>query len=154
MQTIETPDVYGYTTFCDDIRIEADGKWTLVGTYQNHMFVAGVFPVTLPKFGLSVTLLQRRPHFAPDTKIMVWMPGDPEETASIQAEMGESTPGAVLQGIDQQDPTTDGPYVVLRANFILAPFTISQAGQIRVRAVHRDKLIRLGALQVLSKPNG
>jgi hypothetical protein len=155
MEIIDAPDVYGYTIFCDDIRTEFDGKISFIGSYPGQIFVHG-FPTVMPKFGLGITLYQRKDIFSPDMKLLIFMPGDSEDAASIQAN--------VTEGPQQSDAplnratelagilSDERPYVIARANLIVAPFTIGQPGAIKVRAVHNDKLIRLGATSVLLLP--
>jgi hypothetical protein len=155
METVELPDVYGYTLFCDDIRLEADGKFNFIGTYQSQMFVQGSFPVILPKFGFGISLLQRREHFVANAKILIFLPGDSDEAPSIQSEVKEAAEGPTLGQADLvSDFLTEEQkaYIALRANFVCAPLTINQSGTIKVRAVHKDRLIRLGSLAVIQPP--
>jgi hypothetical protein len=149
MALIDTSDVYGYTLFCDDIRFEANGTRTLVGMYVSPMFIHANFPVTLPKFGFAITLLQRKDVFNPNVAIRIFLPGDSDEHASIQAALGEPTPGAIKNELDKgQIPEVIGErlYVAMRGNFIFAPFPIQVAGTIKVRAVIGDNIYRLGSM--------
>lgn len=41
--------------YCDDIRQEINGKYTLVGCYGSHMFLSE-FPAKLPRFNAHTTL--------------------------------------------------------------------------------------------------
>ena len=86
MALLDTPDIYGYTLFCEDVRLEASGARTVVGMYTGTMFLQTNFPVTLAKFAFVVTLLQRKTIFNPNIGLRIFMPGD-TETASIQAAM-------------------------------------------------------------------
>ena len=155
METVDTPDVYGYTLFCDDIRLEADGKFNFIGTYQSQMFVQGSFPVTLPKFAFGISLLQRREHFVADARILIFLPGDSDEAPSIQSEVKETMEGATLgQANLISDFLTEEQksYIAFHANFVCVPLTINQPGSIKVRVVHKDRLIRLGSLAVVQSP--
>lgn len=42
------PDIYGYTIFCDDIRVEAAGKLIYIGAYGGEMILNGTLPFVLP----------------------------------------------------------------------------------------------------------
>ena len=44
------------TIYCDDIRQEVGGKLSLMGVYNNVMYVQQ-FPVTLPKFWVVATFV-------------------------------------------------------------------------------------------------
>src|ERR1700687_1071273 len=150
MKVIDTADVYGHTIFCDDIRIEMDGKASFIGSYMGQLSVRE-FPAVLPKFGFGINLYQRREVFIPDTKLLIFMPGDSEDTASIQANVADIQGGEALRQADSIAGLLPDQkaYVAVRANLIIAPFTVSQAGVIKVRAVHDDKLIRLGAINIM-----
>ena len=60
MITDDSPEAYGYTIFCDDIRAEVGGKLTYVGSYSGTMLVHGSFPTIVPKLALGMVYLQRR----------------------------------------------------------------------------------------------
>lgn len=47
---------FGFSVFCDDVREEASGKVTLVGTYSGAMMVNGQTPLTIPMLCCHVTL--------------------------------------------------------------------------------------------------
>lgn len=160
MVLLPPPDVYGYTIFCDDIRSEADGKISYIGAYGGHMFVHVGFPITLPKFGFAMFLFQRIDDFVPELGIRIFLPGDPDEAASIQAQMGEVVEGATMAQVDAQKSAVhpaanlpeDSPMVSMQANLVLAPLVIKEPGQIRVRAVRKGDLVRLGGMTISPVP--
>lgn len=45
-----------YATYCDDVRLEINGKTSLIGVYANAMFVQG-FPTNLMKLCVVVNAL-------------------------------------------------------------------------------------------------
>jgi hypothetical protein len=57
MNRLQPPEIVGYTTFCDDIRFEVDGKVSLIGSYNGVMNIRGEFPATLPKFAMSTVFV-------------------------------------------------------------------------------------------------
>lgn len=155
MALIDTPDIYGYTSFCDDIRFEASGARTLVGVYISPMYIHANFPITLPKFGFAVTLLQRKEIFNPNVGLRIFLPGDKDDQASIQASLGEAAPGAIQNELDkkripQGDPK-ERTYIAMHGNFIFAPFLIKETGSIKVRAVIGENTYRLGSI-ILDNP--
>lgn len=156
MALLDVPDLYGNAVFCDDIRTEIDGKSSLIGVYTNQMFVHGDFPVTLPKFAFSITFVQKKKIFDPNVGIRIFLPQDPDDAPSIQADMGEHSEGAVLANIPRPNfpmpPESDQAVVALRANLIFAPLVIAQPGAIKVRIARRGDLVRLGGLYVSKAP--
>jgi hypothetical protein len=159
MALLDFPDVFGYTIFCDDIRFETDGKLNFIGTYHNStMFVHVPFPLILAKFGFAVTLVQNRKGFVPNVGLRIFLPGDPDDAASIQGNLTESSEGAVISDVDARasaiDPAARHPedknMIALRAKLIFSPLVISGPGQIRVRAIRNDDIIRLGTLRISS----
>ena len=150
MRLLDAPDFFGYTIFCDDIRREADGKMIFVGVYIGQMLVNIPFPVTLPKFGFSISFWQKKELFVPKLGIRIFLPGDSDDSPSITAEMSEAQGGAALEfaaqppSWAQNDPTM----VTLYANLIFVPLPIKQQGTIKVRIVRNDELIRVGSLWV------
>jgi hypothetical protein len=155
MIVADSPDVYGYTIFCDDIRVEIGGKLTYVGAYQATMIVQGTFPLLLPKFAMHFVYMQRRPNVVPPTKIIVVTPGTTEENPAISIEIPEA---AALQSISNSETIagkigTDTVYAAMQGPIMLTNFVIAEPGQIKVRAIRGDQFIRLGSLKVLQDPN-
>ena len=62
MITDNSPEAYGYTIFCDDIRAEVGGKLTYVGSYSGTMLVHGSFPTIVPKLALGIVYCRRPTH--------------------------------------------------------------------------------------------
>jgi len=67
MKTLDAPDYYGHTIFCDDIRQEAGNKASYMGVYTGHLFIQGEFPLFLPKFGFGIQYIQRIRSYIPPT---------------------------------------------------------------------------------------
>jgi len=149
MIEVEPPEVFGYTIFCDDVRLEHDGKVTFVGAYSGRMHVNTTFPATLPKFAISVVFNQAKDAFVPHLKLLASLPGD-EDEASIQGEFGETSEGAILQEV-RKDPLPEGTgkYIGVTATLVMAPLVLKEPGTITVRVLRSDKLYRVGRLAVL-----
>jgi hypothetical protein len=160
MPLLPAPDFYGYTIFCDDIRREADGKLILIGVYGGTMLVHLPFPIILPTFGFSITFNQRRELLMPTVGLQIFLPGDPNNAPSIQAEMGEASQGTLATQtaaeVQALHPDTrnveDESFISIITNLRFAPLAINQPGQIRVRALRGEQTIRLGALRVSPPP--
>jgi hypothetical protein len=162
MALLPSPDVYGYTIFCDDIRQEADGKLIFIGAYPGVMIVHVPFPATLPTFAMGVTLLQRRRIFVPRLSLRIFLPGDADEAPSIQGEMGEVVEESVAAETSAQvnalHPDTqvseEDSYVTMLANLKFAPLVIKQPGVLKIRAVIGDNMICLGAKRISTPLQG
>jgi len=152
MKLVDAPDAWGYTIFCDDIRVEIGHKLTYVEVYGGRMLVHGAFPAAISKLCLGIVYYQRLSKGVLPVKINVFLPGDPDEKPSVQAEMPpEATQHAVesseaLESRAHTKPASS--FVTANMQLALTPLTISQPGLILVRAVRGDELIRLGTLVV------
>jgi hypothetical protein len=144
---VDSPDVFGSSIFCDDIRYEIDGKTNFIGAYSGTLFSAQ-FPAVLPKFGIGVSFSQRRKVFSPVVELRVFMPGDPDDKPSIVGGMPQTIEISKLPPIE---PMSE--YVVMYANIIFAPFTINEAGLMKVRVLREDRLYRLGTLRIAQMPS-
>jgi hypothetical protein len=160
MALLPSPDIYGYTVFCDDIRQEFDGKLIFIGVYSGTMIVHVPFPFKLPTFAMSVILFQRKKVFIPRVGLRVFLPGDAEDVASITVEAGETVEGAIIAATsaetDALHPDSHVPdedrYVSMQSNMRFVQFEIKQPGLIKVRAVIGDDLIRIGGLRISPPP--
>ena len=89
------------------------------------MLVHGQFPVTLPKLGIALIFAQKRELFIPNVGIRVFLPGDTDEKASIEAEAAPDVAMPTLEG--------DDPMISIVAQFVMSPLVISQPGLIKVQ---------------------
>ena len=137
----DPPDFFGHAIFCDDIRMEVDGKITYVGVYAtNTMLIRAAFPASLPKFCIGMFFNQKAELFKPKLGIRIFLPQDTDDAASIQAEFAGQLLGEPL------------PRVQIMANATFGPFTIEKPGEIRVRILRESVLHRIGTLRVLPHP--
>lgn len=160
MAIIPAPDIYGWTVFCDDIREEAGGKHSFMGVYAGNMIIHVPFPVTLPTFAMGVTVCQRRSIFTPSFSLLVFLPGDPDNTPSVRAEFHEVSQGKIAKETPAQraalHPDAQGEmeseYVNANAHLKLSQFAIKQPGRIKVRAIIADNTYPVGSLRVSPPP--
>ena len=160
MATLPIPDIFGHTIFCDDIRQEADGKLFFIGVYGSVMVVNVPFPVTLPTFAFGINLSQRKDIFVPRVGLRIFLPGDTESAASIQAEIGETTEGVVAAQLsattefvhpDARVPAEES-YPSLSALLKFTQIELKQPGRIKVRAIIGDNIVRIGTIAVSPAP--
>ena len=154
----DSPDVFGHTVFCDDIRQETSGKLIFIGVYpQGIMVVHGTFPVTLPRLCFSTVVVQRKEMFSPTVGIRIFVPGDSDDVPSIEAEAGESIDGAVQKQVDINAkllgvPESDQKFVKIFATMQIENFQLKQEGLIKVRADVGGKRYKVGSLRVSAPP--
>lgn len=157
MKTLPDPEYFGYSIFCDDIRTEIGDKLTFIGIYDSgHMFVHGSFPITLPKFCIAVRYSQDRLNWAPAKRILIFLPGDPDDKPSFEMQL--VNPADEAKGYEQtlkamDNSNMDVDVFGLAANIVLAPFTIKETGAVKVRVERGDAtLVKVGALQIRAAP--
>jgi hypothetical protein len=156
MTILPSPNIYGYTIFCDDVRQELGGKTSFIGVYSGMMLVHGEFPLTLPKFGFGISLLQRREIFEANVELQIFLPGDAEESPSIALQGSEAVEGAIaartaaeVEGL----PKGDERIIAMHMNVIAAPLILKEPGIMKVRAaLRRGDVIRLGTIRIVSQP--
>jgi hypothetical protein len=150
----------GHTVFCDDIRFEVGGKVSLIGVYQAVMFVQGEFPITLPKFGLSVRYIEKIGACSDEVKLRVFLPGDAEDAPTIDGviPMEEIRQAAaedrLVSTVGNEDARPPVEYVHVGSNILISPLVLKQPGVIRVRAFCGDNEIKLGTLGIRKTPPG
>jgi hypothetical protein len=155
MKVHDHPEVYGYTIFCDDIRYERDGKINYIGCYGGTYFVHAPFPFTFPKLCFAISLLQRRESFDPNIEFRIFFPGDPDDTPSFAISMRETAEGIVAEQAAKQVeglPASDQRVIAIHGRFAAAPAVIKEPGTIKVRAMRKGELIRLGGIRIVSHP--
>lgn len=143
--TADTPDVFGSSVFCDDIREEVGGKASLIGVYMGGMLVHSPFPAAIPRFGIAISLWQRHAKFVPNVELRIYLPGDDDDKPSIisHAEAGGGT---------VPEASEENSYLVMRANLTMTNLVLKRAGKIKVRALINGTLIPLGSLPVSLAP--
>jgi hypothetical protein len=140
---------FGVTVFCDDIREELYGKISLIGVYNAAFASYAKFPISLSKLGFYITACfpSDGPHIS-DVHLHIYLPQDQKDKPSYSTELDWRTTAA-----DQVAPDPklfpDPLGVVQFSTYVLiGPINIKQNGFIRVRLIHRDQEIKVGALEV------
>jgi hypothetical protein len=148
-------DPFGYSIFCDDIRVEIDQKLTFVGAYSAAMVVHGQFPATLPKLGFSITLFEPIELAKARTEeviVNIYLPNDPDDKPTFTINLPPNPDQVELD--ERECANEDGPLLmIMNANLISAPLVIKGPGLIKVRALYGGKVIRLGSLKVKQQRN-
>lgn len=144
-------EVYGITTFCEDIRPERDGQVTFVGAFTTGLRVTEL-PTTLAKLGLFISIVVPRSETIGKLITKVYFPGDALSDPSWVSEVDigeviERRPLLTESRAAFQDPDIDMPHK-LDQNVIFSPVTIKAEGFIKVRVEVGGHLVKAGTLKV------
>lgn len=126
--------------YCDDIRQEVGGKFTLVGVYQNVLYVDS-FPVSLPKLGVMLKAIAPAENAFRSIGFKAWL-GDQlvaevplQPLADAPAEMAEE----VREALDPQPEALQaGSMMNTSAVLMFAPLNIPGPCALRVRAYDEE----------------
>jgi hypothetical protein len=136
---------YGTALFCDDVRYEVNGKISLIGIYGPDLVVLGDLPTILPRFWISMFAYFPPDRSVRDVKMLVYLPGDPEDGPSIKLDL----PWSLEPQLDKKPPYADAlASLYLRHQTGLTMVQLKEEGYIRVRLVHGKQRIRAGALRI------
>lgn len=132
-----------YATYCDDVRLEVNGKSSLIGVYSDAMFVSS-FPANLMKLCVVVNAVTPSSNPFKGFKITALYDG------KIMAEM--EVPDEQLQEEIAKAPTA--PIKNIQAQMIFAPFIIDKPGTLHVVFESEGEVMTSNPLQVIDLPEG
>jgi hypothetical protein len=132
-----------YTTYCDDVRLEVNGKASLMGVYADAMYVQG-FPVNLTKFCVVVNAVTPAGNPFKGFKITALYNDPPIAAMEVPAEQ--------LQEEIAKAPTA--PIRNVQAQMIFAPLLLDKAGELTILFESEGETIESNPLQVLIAPEG
>lgn len=114
---------YVFCQFCDDVRREIDGKYTLIGVYEGGLQVKGALPAKLPK--LVIVCHAATPVDKPFTSLRLRIEFAGKPLLSLEAPEGALSADA-LRGAKSEYGYLLGLVVPLQ------PFEIGESGDLRV----------------------
>ncbi len=145
MKVAKQKTPYGYTIFCDDIRPEINGKFSLVGIYSSILSVHKPLPVMMPKFAFHISYFERPGESNEAVKVSIFAPGNPDDepiwSADLPTEMARNLPAP-------PEGKFKDPVLTFRIPVVLAPLVLNEEGPLRVRAYRGDLEIKLGTLMI------
>ena len=124
MSVLDPPDAYGYTVFCDDIRVEVGNKFTFVGVYPGQFVLyADALPVAIPKLAMSVNYRQRYDKVIFPVQLRIFFPWQPE--TPIVVDPPEHFVQTSIEGAKElSERSGEVAYNTVTFNFAFSPFTI------------------------------
>jgi hypothetical protein len=149
VEYIERQTPFGYTIFCDDIRLEMGGQFSFVGVYPHEMQVHVDLPVAIPKLSLAVHFFCRADQLDEPVQVRIMEPGASIDapTHSFDLPIDHIRNTAQAPDAGAEEPMVGGMFPVM-----FAPFRIEKEGRLNVRAVRAGKAIRLGSLLIRRAP--
>jgi hypothetical protein len=141
---------WGFSLFCDDLRLELGGKISVMGIYQAEMvFPQNMgFPLSIPKLCIFIKYYEVPGSLTDDLEVRIFVPGDGEDIPSVVMPF----PRAVIEStrVDTIFPLEGDQERVHNMTFpvTLSPFTIKQKGWIKVRIVCGGLVTNMGSLMV------
>lgn len=141
---------YGVVVFADDVRFEHQNKFSLIGCYGPQLIIYSALPATLPKLAAFVQI-RFPPIQIPALKFMFYFPGDTEPTQSIDFAAPQEQSISSIEDLPLSDPDLERQ-AGASIPFLFGPVTIQSEGYLRVRVGYEDKIIKVGALQIISQP--
>ncbi len=137
---------WGFSLFCDDIRAEVGGKFSVMGVYQTDMIFQQEPPFTLAKFAILVKYYELPDIFHEDITMKVYLPGDNKDSPTLampiprqSLRMGEA-PYELEEGQER--------LFNLTLPIMFSPLLVSKEGFLKVRAVCGDIITNLGSLML------
>lgn len=135
------PLLYGYCFFCEGIRPELHGKYTLVGVYPPR-FLVDDFPHEIEKFVTLVTINFHESVGFKNLSILIKQPGDDEGVIPFQASASELE--ADFAKTSRED-TSSGYFTITVS--LETSAVIAMPGKVDVSAMYGDESIYIGAIR-------
>lgn len=149
MKIAERSSPFGYTIFCDDIRVENSGKLMFIGTYSGMMFVRSPLPVALSKIAMQVNYCERPNESSEPVELRVYLPDSPENEPHIRVPL----PIEEMRSRPLLEPSPGSEqWLTAIAHIEISPLQLNTEGLIKVRAYRGDLEVRLGSLRVQHVP--
>lgn len=132
---------YGIATFCDDIREEISGKYSLIGVYGGEMVIASAQPVVIPIFCMSVQICIPIAIKIEQVSIEAKLVVDGVETDLMQG--GIDTPPQ-----PSESDLVDKDLLKVVMNFRMSGILIQKTSRISARSFINNELVNLGSLPI------
>ncbi|MFK5599938.1 DUF6941 family protein [Methylobacterium sp. HMF5984] len=143
----------GYVIYCDDIRVEDNGKLMLIGVYGTDLIAQGEFPITLTQIQLLIRFRYTLEHCGKSLNINVYLPGDDESTPSLVhgINTAQKPSASQLEGIKKA--YADGPvFANLSIPLGLSHIQVDELGFIKVTLECEGEVKRLNSLRINDTP--
>jgi hypothetical protein len=150
LQEEATPTVFGNSIFCDDIRQEVNAKQSLMGVYPQVISIQGTFPFALPKLCISVQFFELNEIALVrnwEIPLVVLGPGQTIDEPALRLSIPVPPDDAKVSSKKLYDKP-EQLYMITSLGIVFQPLVINTPGFVRVRALYKDKIIKVGSLRV------
>ncbi len=145
-------NISGSAIFCDDIRQELGGKYSLMGCYTGSIVFSDALPTVCPKFciqaELSIPLNYdfRTVNFFLEVEMEDGESHKIFETGAIEPERPRN--------LTEEQAAKDDAVLQINIPVTFTPFEVPTLGVLKMRAYVDDRLIKLGSLiiETATKP--
>lgn len=131
-----TMDRFAYALYCDDIRHEVGGKFSLIGCYRGDLIVVGDLPATLPKLCVAVWISTDIEN--PIKKASIRILQNEDEILSTELDVSSLE---MLSGRGG-----DRNRMAISAQVVLSSFKIERTGVLRTLIEVDGETLRAGGL--------
>jgi hypothetical protein len=133
--------------------MEVGNKATYVGCYSGIMAFQ-TLPAVMPKFGIVVMCwraVEDKSSRPKSVEVLVFLPGDMDDSPSIKMPLPQIAEAPVNDCTvhSEQEPPF---YNNIIFHTVLSPFPIQRIGDIKVRVIVDDEVIKCGRLSVQLAP--
>lgn len=142
---------YGYAIFCDDIRQEIGGKYSIMGIYSKMILLhQTTYPVTLSRLGVAAALIESIDQLPKVVDIQAFLPGAADDSPTQQFAIQISD---LKREADKFEATPEkNKFLTAHINFAFAPITFREDGPLRIIAVRDGEPFQLGKIHVKLAP--
>lgn len=135
---------WGFSLFCDDIRPEIGGKYSLMGVYQADILFPSPAPFSVPKFGILVKYYETIDSRTDDLSLRVYLPGDQKDAPTLTMPVPRPEIGPRPPDLEEDQERIFAATVPI----MFAPLIVTKEGYIKVRMFRGDIVTNLGSLKV------
>lgn len=135
------PDLHGTAIFCDDVREELGGLYSLIGVYGDNVKVPS-FPGAMAKLGIYVRLNVSQDFGPCDVDlILIYPDGEEQKATTFSRGMIES---AISDAREAENPIAG-----LYSHLVAAPFNVRMGGRYAIELRWGDQRQRVGGIRFL-----
>ncbi|MNF75082.1 hypothetical protein D3C84_571360 [compost metagenome] len=139
---------FAYSTICDDVRQEVNGKMSYMGVYQGNM-LCQEFPLQLPKLCIGITVVTpiERPFESLNFK------GSFDGELLFEMSLAKDQIDTALEATVAFRPA-DAKFRTIQVMMVMSPIAFSKAGEFKIEVDGDGEAIRCNGLSVQQAPDG
>ena len=143
---VNARNAWGFSLFCDDLRQEIGGKYSLMGIFENHLLIPSEFPCAFAKFVIVVKYYELKGMFDNDLEVNISLVQDEAEKLLISQTIKRAdfpiTPDEAQLDQDSE------PIYSLTTSYVFSPLVLEKESHIKVRIKCGSVITKLGRLLI------